>query len=195
MVKPTKSADMFTTRRLGPSTSIQKAIRSAMSASSHCVRIVVHASEEDSAGYVRQALDVLHSWRIDHSVRWLEVLEFAERIVRGRNPLTIRPLHNAQLKVFQDTAPRISKIMEMRSLVTVNSDNPAYCGGCVNENYRGLAEAWDLTADAQVTLARNSFLASFFGNATNAELVARVDAYPVRGKERSIAGEPRKVML
>ena len=81
-----------------------------MSASSHCVRIIVHASEEDAAGYVRQALDVLHTWRIDHSVRWLEVLEFAERIVRGRNPLTVRPLYNARLKVFQDIAPAFPRL-------------------------------------------------------------------------------------
>jgi len=108
---------------------------------------------------------MLHTRRIEHSVEWLEALEFAERIVRRRNFLTIRPLSNARLKVFQDMVPRISKIMEMRSRITVNSNNRAYCSGCVNKSYQGLTEPWDLSADSQGKLAQNSFLASFFGNA------------------------------
>ena len=146
-------------------------------------RLVAHAGEEGPANYVRQALDVLHAQRIDHGVRCLEDPELVERLARERTPITVCPLSNVRLQVFQDMAHHpIRKMMETGLFVTVNSDDPAYFGGYVNENYQAVAEAADLTTDELCTLARNSFLASFLGEADKAEFVAKVDAYPARSE-------------
>ena len=141
-------------------------------------RRVAHAGEEGPADYIRQALDVLDAERIDHGVRCLEDPELVERLARQRTPLTVCPLSNVRLKVFPDMARHpIRALMDAGLLATVNSDDPAYFGGYINENYQAVAEACDLSADNLCTLARNSFRATFLGDADRAELVARVDAY------------------
>lgn len=146
-------------------------------------RIVAHAGEEGPPDYVRQALDVLHAHRIDHGVRCLEDPQLVERLARERTPLTVCPLSNVRLNVVQDMAHHpIRKMMDMGLFITVNSDDPAYFGGYVNENYQAVAEAADLTPDELCTLARNSFLASFLGEANKAEFVAKVDAYQARAE-------------
>lgn len=141
-------------------------------------RVVAHAGEEGPADYIRQALDLLGAERVDHGVRCLEDPEQVARLARGRIPLTVCPLSNVRLKAVADMARHpIRKLMDAGLRVTVNSDDPAYFGGYINEKYRAVAEAFHLSADDLCTLARDSFRASFLADAARAEGVARVDAY------------------
>ena len=143
-------------------------------------RRVAHAGEEGPADYIRKALDALDAERIDHGVRCLEDPELVGRLTRQQTPLTVCPLSNVRLKVFPDIAHHpIRALMDAGLLTTVNSDDPAYFGGYVNENYQAVAEAWDLSADDLCTLARNSFKATFLGDADKSDLVEQVYAYQV----------------
>lgn len=125
-------------------------------------RVVAHAGEEGPPEYIRQALDLLGAERIDHGVRCIEDPDLVDRLRREQVALTVCPLSNVRLRVFDDMADHDLKLlMELGLLVTVNSDDPAYFGGYVTENYRAAAEALGLDRDDLVNLARNSFLASF----------------------------------
>lgn len=142
------------------------------------LRAVAHAGEEGPADYVRGALDELGAERIDHGVRSLDDPALVERLARARVPLTVCPLSNVRLGVVDDMRRHpLREMMEKGLLVTVNSDDPAYFGGYVNENYLAVHEALGLTADQLVVLARNSFEASFLSAAEKDALVARLDAY------------------
>jgi adenosine deaminase len=123
---------------------------------------VAHAGEEGPPEYIREALDVLKVRRIDHGVRCLEDPKLVDRLVREQIPLTVCPLSNIKLRVFDRMADHPLRTMLARGLkVTINSDDPAYFGGYVNENYIAVAEALDLTREELEQLARNSFEASF----------------------------------
>jgi len=139
---------------------------------------VAHAGEEGPADYVRGALDLLHVARIDHGNHALDDPALVERLVRERVPLTVCPLSNVRLCVVDTIVNHPLRAMLDKGLfVTVNSDDPAYFGGYLNENYIALQQALGLT-DAQLArLARNSFTASFLPTADKQALVARVDAY------------------
>jgi adenine deaminase len=139
---------------------------------------VAHAGEEGPAEYVRGALDLLHVARIDHGNHALDNPTLVERLVREQVPLTVCPLSNVRLCVVDTIANHPLRAMLDRGLlVTVNSDDPAYFGGYLNENYIAVQQALGLT-DAQLAqLARNSFNASFLPTADKQALVARVDAY------------------
>jgi adenine deaminase len=139
---------------------------------------VAHAGEEGPAEYVRGALDLLHVARIDHGNHALDDPALVERLVRGRVPLTVCPLSNVRLRVVDtiDNHP-LRAMLDKGLFVTVNSDDPAYFGGYLNENYIAVQQALGVT-DAQLAqLARNSFNASFLPTADKQALVARVDAY------------------
>jgi adenosine deaminase len=138
---------------------------------------VAHAGEEGPADYVRQALDHLHVRRIDHGVRCLEDPELVDRLVREQVPLTVCPLSNVKLRVVPDLAAHpLRRMLELGLCVTVNSDDPAYFGGYVAENFRATAAALDLSDDQLLSLARNSFTAAFLDDATRARHLAEVDA-------------------
>lgn len=123
---------------------------------------VAHAGEEGPATYIDEALDVLKVDRIDHGNRSVDSPELVRRLHERQMALTMCPLSNLKLKVHTDLSQHPAKrLMEQGVLVTVNSDDPAYFGGYVNENYLALAEALQLTASDIVTLAGNSFKASF----------------------------------
>jgi adenine deaminase len=124
----------------------------------------------------RKAL--LHVARIDHGNHALDNPTLVERLVREQVPLTVCPLSNVRLCVVDTIANHPLRAMLDRGLlVTVNSDDPAYFGGYLNENYIAVQQALGLT-DAQLAqLARNSFNASFLPTADKQALVARVDAY------------------
>ncbi len=143
--------------------------------------VVAHAGEEGPSDYVRQALDALGAERIDHGVRCLDDPGLVARLARDRIPLTVCPLSNVRLKVFPDMARHpLRTLMDAGLRVTVNSDDPAYFDGYINENYQAAADAFELTADDLCQLARTSFQASFLEDADKAEHVARIEEYRTR---------------
>ena len=123
---------------------------------------VAHAGEEGPPEYITEALDVLKVRRIDHGVRCEEDAALTARLARERVPLTVCPLSNVKLKVFARLEDHnLKRLLERGLLVTVNSDDPAYFGGYVAENYRATAAALRLTRAELVQLAANSIAASF----------------------------------
>jgi adenosine deaminase len=135
------------------------------------LRCVAHAGEEGPSDYIWQALDLLKAERIDHGVRCLDDDALVRRLVSERIPLTVCPLSNVRLKVVEDMpAHPLREMMRRGLLVTVNSDDPAYFGGYVDDNYMALS----LADDEAVTLARNSITASFLDDARKADLYARI---------------------
>jgi adenosine deaminase len=141
-------------------------------------RRVAHAGEEGPPSYITDSLDILHVERIDHGVRCLEDPALVERLARERIPLTVCPLSNIRLRVVDTAADHpLRRLMDAGLLVTVNSDDPAYFGGYLTDNYVAMAEALDLDDADLVRLAKASFEASFLPEDRKAELVSEVDAY------------------
>jgi len=139
---------------------------------------VAHAGEEGPAPYIWGALDDLGAMRIDHGVRSIEDEKLLDRLVESRVPLTVCPLSNTKLCVFDKMEDHsIKKLLDKGLCVMVNSDDPAYFGGYVNENYIAIQEALDLSRDDLYQLARNSFEATFLTDAEKADLIAELDAY------------------
>lgn len=142
------------------------------------LRTVAHAGEEGPPEYIRQALDLLGVSRIDHGVRCEEDPELVERLRREAVPLTVCPLSNVKLKVF----PRIEdhnlkRLLDRGLCVTVNSDDPAYFGGYVLENYLAVQQGLGLSRQDLVQLARNSIRASFLPAADQQRWDAAIQAY------------------
>jgi adenosine deaminase len=126
------------------------------------LKVVAHAGEEGPPEYVWEALDLLKVDRIDHGNRSLEDEQLVEVLREGSIPLTVCPLSNLRLAVVKTLeAHPLARMLAAGLKVTVNSDDPAYFGGYVNDNYLQVADAVSLTTDDIVTLARNSFEASF----------------------------------
>jgi adenosine deaminase len=137
---------------------------------------VAHAGEEGPPDYVWQALDVLGVDRLDHGNRSLEDPALVERLAREGMTLTVCPLSNHKLCVVSDLAAHpIDRMLAAGLKATINSDDPAYFGGYVNDNYRAVAGL--LGRDALATLARNSFEGSFLDEAEKAAQIERLDAY------------------
>ena len=127
--------------------------------------IVAHAGEEGPAEYVWEALDLLKVNRIDHGVRSEEDPKLMARLIAEKMPLTVCPLSNLKLCVVDDMADHnIRRLLQQGVHVTVNSDDPSYFGGYMNDNFIAIAESLDLTADELKTLAINSFEASFISD-------------------------------
>ncbi len=123
---------------------------------------VAHAGEEGPAEYIWEALDLLKVTRIDHGNRCLDDENLVQKLVDLQIPLTLCPLSNLELKVVQDLKEHpLPKMMEKNLLVTINSDDPAYFGGYMNENYLEIAKALQLSKAEIATLAKNSFTASW----------------------------------
>jgi len=126
------------------------------------LHVVAHAGEEGPAAYIAQALDLLEVERIDHGVRILDDPALTARVAREGIPLTVCPLSNVKLRVFHTMADHnLKRMLEAGLRVTLNSDDPAYFGGYLAQNYQEAALALALTRADLVTLARNSLLASF----------------------------------
>ena len=143
---------------------------------------VAHAGEEGPAEYVREALDALEVVRIDHGNNALEDAGLVAELAQRRIPLTVCPLSNVKLRVVDDiTRHPLKRMLDLGLFVTVNSDDPAYFGGYVNENYLAAAEALGLTRAELAQLARNSFEASWLDAAAKSALVAEVERVGVRG--------------
>ena len=123
---------------------------------------VAHAGEEGPPEYIHEALDLLGVSRIDHGVRCLEDPSLVARLAAEQIPLTVCPLSNVKLRVFERLRDHnLRALLDAGVKVTINSDDPAYFGGYVNENYIAAAEALGLTRDELAQIARNSFEASF----------------------------------
>ena len=122
---------------------------------------VAHAGEEGSAASVRKTLEMLHVTRIDHGVHCMEDDNLVAELVKTQIPLTVCPLSNIKLKVFESMKQHNLKAMLQKGLcVTINSDDPAYFGGYINENYIEAATALQLDRKDIIQLAQNSFIAS-----------------------------------
>jgi adenosine deaminase len=142
------------------------------------LRAVAHAGEEGPPDYVRQALDLLKVERIDHGNRAMEDPDLVARIAASRMALTVCPLSNLRLCVVDDLRDHpLPEMLAAGLRATVNSDDPAYFGGYVNENYLAVAEARDLSQADVETLARHSYLGSFLGEHDKDEALAELDGF------------------
>ncbi len=142
------------------------------------LHIVAHAGEEGPPAYIEQALDLLKAERIDHGVRCVEEPALVQRLARERVPLTVCPLSNVKLCVFDTLSEHnIAELLQQGLVVTVNSDDPAYFGGYINQNFVELFEALpQLGAREAYQLALNSFEASFVDQATKDGWKRQLDA-------------------
>jgi adenine deaminase len=140
-------------------------------------RLVAHAGEEAPPAYIWSALDVLKVERIDHGVQAVHDATLMQRLAHDRIPLTVCPLSNLKLRVFPTLAEHnIGRMLDAGIVATVNSDDPAYFGGYLNENFTQTFAALGLTSQHAYTLARNSFNASFIDASVRARYVERLDA-------------------
>jgi adenine deaminase len=138
--------------------------------------VTAHAGEEGPPRYVWEALDVLGVKRVDHGNRSLEDPALVGRLARERMALTVCPLSNLRLRVVDDlTRHPLRRMMDRDLVVTVNSDDPAYFGGYVNDNFRAVADALRLTRDEVIAIARNSFQASLMTASAKREALAEID--------------------
>ncbi|MGC4062253.1 MAG: adenosine deaminase [Aquabacterium sp.] len=140
------------------------------------LHLVAHAGEEGPPAYIINALDVLHVERIDHGVRCVEDPALVQRLVRQGTALTVCPLSNVKLCVFKTMADHnLKALLALGLKATVNSDDPAYFGGYMNQNFLATFADLNLDADDAYTLARNSFEASFVSEQVKAGWVAQLD--------------------
>ncbi len=142
------------------------------------LKLVAHAGEEGPPAYVREALDVLKIHRLDHGNRSLEDADLTARLARSAMTLTVCPLSNLKLCVVKSLDVHPLPAMLAQGLrATINSDDPAYFGGYINDNYAAMAATGRLDRAAFATLARNSFLGSFLSDAEVTAHLSVLDAY------------------
>lgn len=141
-------------------------------------KLVAHAGEEGSYEYINDALDLLHINRIDHGVQAINSSELMQRLKEDQTPLTVCPLSNTKLKVFQDMSEHtIKKMLDYGLNVTVNSDDPAYFGGYMNQNFIAIYEALNLSKEDIIKLAKNSFNSSFISDEQKKNFCKIVDDF------------------
>jgi adenosine deaminase len=137
---------------------------------------VAHAGEEGPPAYIRSALDVLHAERIDHGVQAVHDAELMQRLALERIPLTVCPLSNQKLCVFPDLAAHnLGALLDAGLVATVNSDDPAYFGGYLNDNFLQVFAATGLTVRHAYALGRNAFQGSFADDAAKAVYLDGLD--------------------
>jgi len=139
---------------------------------------VAHAGEEGPPDYICQALDLLHASRIDHGVRCLEDPALVKRLRDEQVPLTVCPLSNVKLRVFDDIrSHNLKQMLELGLCATVNSDDPAYFGGYISDNLLAAQRALGLGKSHIHTLIRNAFQGSFLPPDRKRELQEEVDEF------------------
>lgn len=137
---------------------------------------VAHAGEEGPADYVWEAIDLLNVMRIDHGVRSLDDKKLVAELARRQIPLTVCPLSNLKLRVVSDMKDHpLKRMLDKNLMVTINSDDPSYFGGYINQNYIEVARALNLTKDDILILAKNSFTSSFLSDEKKKRFMDRVD--------------------
>ena len=145
-------------------------------AHAHGLHLVAHAGEEGPPAYIWTALDELRVERIDHGVQAAHDAALMQRLARDRMALTVCPLSNLKLCVFPDLASHtLGQLLDAGIAATVNSDDPAYFGGYINENFTQTFAALSLNAGHAYTLARNSFEASFLQPSAKQACIAQLD--------------------
>ena len=146
----------------------------------HGYLTVAHAGEEGPPGYIEEALDLLQVRRIDHGVRCMEDEALVQRLAGARVPLTVCPLSNVKLCVFESMQQHsLPRMMEAGLMVTVNSDDPPYFDGYIAENLLAVQRAFSLSKADVGQLARNSFEASFLEDKAKSDFLGEVDAFLV----------------
>src|SRR5690606_21300157 len=139
--------------------------------------VVAHAGEEGPAEYVWEALDLLKVNRIDHGVRSEEDPELMQRLIAEKMPLTVCPLSNLKLYVVENMQQHnIRRLLQQGVHVTVNSDDPSYFGGYMNDNFIAITEALDLSQEELKQLAINSFEASFMSETEKNQWISKIHA-------------------
>lgn len=139
---------------------------------------VAHAGEEGPSEYVWEAINLLNVRRIDHGNRALEDDTLVQLLAQKQIPLTVCPLSNLKLRVVDKLENHpLKRMMNKNLLVTINSDDPAYFGGQLNDNYLKLSKALRLTTDDIYQLAKNSFTASFLSDSEKLSYIKQVDEY------------------
>lgn len=142
------------------------------------LKLVAHAGEEGPPEYVYEALDVLKIDRVDHGNRALEDAALIKRLADSGMCLTVCPLSNLKLCVVDDLRNHPLKTMLDHGLnATVNADDPSYFGGYVNDNFRAISDALNLSRDDVAVLAKNSFAGAFLDDGDKARHVAAVEEY------------------
>ena len=137
---------------------------------------VAHAGEEGPASYVWEAINLLNVMRIDHGVRSIDDEKLVDELVKRQIPLTVCPLSNLKLKVVSDLKDHpLKKMLDKNLMVTINSDDPSYFGGYVNQNYLEVAESLNLIKDDIFVLAKNSFQSSFLSNSEKQRFLNKVE--------------------
>lgn len=149
---------------------------------SHCrslgLRLVAHAGEEGPPAYIRTALDLLHVERIDHGVRCLEDAELTRRLAEEQMPLTVCPLSNIKLRVFDQMRDHnLKALLDAGVVAMINSDDPAYFGGYLNDNFTACFTALPLQRQHAYQLARNSFSAAFLDVPQKQKYLDEVDTF------------------
>ena len=139
---------------------------------------VAHAGEEGDANYIWEALDLLHIKRIDHGNNCLQDEKLVQEIIKRDLALTVCPLSNTALQVVKDLKDHsLKKMMSLGLQTTINSDDPAYFGGQVNQNYIDTQKALSLTKEDLYQLAKNSFKYSFLPEDEKEKHIKELDAY------------------
>ncbi len=139
---------------------------------------VAHAGEEGTPQNIRDTLSLLKVSRVDHGVACAQDESLMDELVQTRMPLTVCPLSNTKLKVFsQMQEHNIAQLLRRGLCVTVNSDDPAYFGGYMTDNFNAIADALPLTKDELAQFTLNAIEASFVDEAEKIAMVARVRAY------------------
>ena len=139
-------------------------------------KLVAHAGEEGDFTYIIDALDLLNIQRIDHGVQAIKSEELLARLVKEQIPLTVCPNSNIELKVFESYATHNVKELLKRGLnVTINSDDPAYFKGYLNQNFINLYENLHLTMDEIICLVKNSFRSAFISDELKNKYLAKVE--------------------
>jgi adenine deaminase len=144
----------------------------------HGFLTVAHAGEEGPPEYIWQALEELKVSRIDHGVRCVEDPQLVEKLVAEQIPLTVCPLSNVKLRVFDSIQDHnLKRMLDLGLRVTVNSDDPAYFGGYIAENFHAAQEGLHLSRDDVSRLVKNSFQASFLSAGEKQQLLDELDDY------------------
>ena len=140
-------------------------------------RTVAHAGEEGPAAYVAETVDILKVDRVDHGVRCEENPQLVARLAKMQIPLTVCPISNVKLHVFPDLpSHNLKRLLDAGLRVTVNSDDPSYFLGYINDNYTACQEALGLTRQDLYALARNGFTSAFLDEADRSRYLASLDA-------------------